>query len=90
MGSFFLHTAAHDFIYNQYPEIYNKTSQKVKDAVKSSGLDRRRYSVWLYKVAESQISGVVETVKKMPLYDFIDILGYLSSKDKFNDEMMKR
>jgi len=26
----------------------------------------------------------------MPLYDFIDILGYLSLKDKFTEEMMKK
>jgi len=26
----------------------------------------------------------------MPTYDFVDVLGYLSSKDKFNEEMMKQ
>ena len=85
-----MHSAAHAVILNQYPEIYGKADRKVQDAVKSSGLDRRRYSTWLYKVAESGITGTIDTVKLMPLYDFADILGYLSSKDKFNEEMIKR
>jgi len=85
-----LHSKAHAVILDQYPEIYHKASGKVQDAIKSAGLDRRRYSTWIYKVAESGITGTIDTVKLMPLYDFVDILGYLSAKDKFNEEMTKR
>lgn len=85
-----MHSKAHAVILDQYPEIYSQASGKVQDAVKSSGLDRRRYSTWLYKVAESGITGTIDAVKLMPTYDFVDVLGYLSSKDKFTEEMMKK
>lgn len=90
MGSFFLHTAAHGVIRDQYPEIYHKASTKIQDAVKSSGLDRKRYTSWIYTVAKSQIAGTINTVKLMPLYDFIDLLSWINLDSKFNEEMMKK
>ena len=84
-----MHTNTHAVLFDQYPEIYAKADTKTINAAKASGLDSKRYSTWLYKVAESQIEGRLNDVKRLPLYDFADILGYLSSKDKFNEEMIK-
>jgi len=85
-----LHTAAHATIRDQYPEIYSKASAKIQDAVKSSGMDRKRFTTWLYTVAKSQIAGTIDKVKLMPLYDFIDILGWINLDNKFNEEMIKK
>lgn len=90
MGTFFLHSGAHSILHDQYPEIYAKADEKAVNAAQASGMDRRRYSTWLYKVAESQIEGCLSDVKRLPLYDFADILGYLSSKDKYTEQMMKQ
>ena len=85
-----MHTNTHSVLFDQYPEIYAKADAKSINAAKISGMDSKRYSTWLYKVAESQIEGTLHNVKRLPLYDFADILGYLSSKDKFNEEIIKQ
>ena len=85
-----MHSAAHNFISDQYPELYEKADSKVQSAVKSSGMDRIRYTAWLFKVAESQITGTIERVKLVPLWDFVEILAYLTRKDKFNELMIRQ
>lgn len=85
-----MHTEAHATIRNQYPEIYSKASAKVQDAVKSSGMDRKRFTSWIYTVAKSGIAGTINTVKLMPLYDFIDLLSWINIDSKYTEEMMKK
>jgi len=85
-----LHSRAHAVISESYPELYGKADSKTQSAIKGAGLDRLRYTAWLYKVAQSQIAGTVERVKLVPLWDFVDMLGYLSKVSKFEEIMIKQ
>jgi len=38
---------------------------------------------WIFEVAESGLRGDVSDVEKMPLYDFLETLDYIRSKNKY-------
>lgn len=44
---------------------------------------------WIYEVAESGYRGKVEEVEKMGLYDFLETLDYIRSKNKYYELVNK-
>lgn len=40
---------------------------------------------WIFEVAESGLRGNVRDVEEMPLYDFLETLDYIRSKNKFTE-----
>jgi hypothetical protein len=72
-----------EFIDEHYKWIFGGTGEdrKMQSVFKRSGLDRFGCNAWLYEVAQSGIERL-EVVKRMRLYEFINILSYLRCNDK--------
>jgi hypothetical protein len=51
--------------------------------LEESGLLDFGFRNWLFEVAESGLRGNIENVEQMPLYDFLETLDYIRSKNKY-------
>jgi len=63
-----LHIATHSQARERYPAIYNGDGK---------GDGQAGYEAWSFAVAQSGIVGGIETVNKLPLWDFLEILNHL-------------
>ena len=73
MGGFFLHSGALVQISNAHPKLFKGETDKHK--TKSEGF---KFNNFIFKVAESGISGTAKDVNELKIYELFEILEYLT------------
>ncbi len=68
-----MHVATHIQAATKYPAIYDKGNTTTgKQSSQSIG-----FEAWSFAVTQSGIVGNLETVNRMKLYDFFEVLNYM-------------
>ena len=87
MGAFFLHLRTVEYVSENYQHILSTDfkAQLHAGELEESGILDFGFRNWIFEVAESGLRGTIKEVEEMPLYDFLETLDYIRSKNKFTE-----